>query len=529
MGIQNQGELAGKKIATYQSTLNNVRHEDLTTYLRKFELCSALKFIGDLAYKNIFLDIQTVNINGVPIRNSILAYIAMLLIIWSNDYRSKKMTTSELRHSIDLYFGLPDPFKNEETNIISLLTRYGFSQFDYDRDVRTHQFSRTLIIYRDLWKDYNSEQIDIEAKIIEITGFDIEQTLTLGQYFFAGSREGYFHKIEDTSIFPDYLRQLTNSENQTRFLEWLSCSYTDFRHIYTEQTTSLPSDEYEKSRFNPLINKPAIKIDRNVNQGDAQIYVVPIPRLIYEKVTNGLYYTLTQSFSNTHGNKFRAAFGNVFQQYVGLILRNAISDDLIQEEFRYRSDSNPKDTPDWIFRQGNTAILIEVKQSCLYLDAKQWGNIDKIKTNLKKTIGAGVKQLFQFKEDIDSNIYENLNDFLPLERIEFMIVTFDRAYFLNSFVREIIRELYPDIPSNFHWHTINIDEFETFVSLAGFDLFETLQKKRLNTELDKIDFHEYCAQEFQEQDFSNPFLTSIYEDWTLKVGLGENLDKNRIE
>jgi hypothetical protein len=520
--IQYQGELAGKQIATYRSTSRNVRHEDLTAYLRKFELCSALRFIGDLAYKNIFLDIQTVNINGVPTRDSILAYIAMLLIICSNDYKSKRMATLELIHAIDLYFGLPDPIISEEANIVSLLTRYGFSQFDYDRDVRIHQFSRTLIIYRDLWKDYNNEGIDIETKTIEAIGFDIEQTLTLGQYFFAGSREGYFHKIEDTSIFPDYLRKLTNPENQTKFLEWLSCSYTEFRHIYAEKTALLPSDEYEKSRFNPLINKPAIKIDRNINQGDAQIYVVPIPRLIYEKVTNGLYYSLTQSFSNnSHGNKFRAAFGNVFQQYVGLILRNAISHDLIQEEFRYRSNSNPKDTPDWIFRQGNTAIFIEVKQSCLYLDAKQWGNIDEVKTNLKKTIGAGVKQLFQFKEDIISNNYKNLNIFLPLEKIEFMIVTFDRAYFLNSFVREVIRELYPDIPTDFHWHTINIDEFETFISLAGSDLFEILQKKRLNTESDKIDFHEYCAQEFQERDFSNSFLTSIYKDWSLKVGLGE--------
>jgi hypothetical protein len=41
----------------------------------------------------------------------------------------------------------------------------------------------------------------------------------------------------------------------------------------------------------------------------------------------------------------------------------------------------------------------------------------------------------------------------------------------------------------------------------------------MHEEFDKLDFREYSIQEFQERDFSNPFLMNVYDDWRKKVGV----------
>jgi hypothetical protein len=517
-----QKSLHGKNIDIYHPISGTITVDNLINYLKNFQLCSALKLIGNLSFQNVLewhnecclnWSIQGIQVQ-VPIRDSILAYISMVLISCSNDYRSKIMATDDLCKAIDMYFGLLSSIKSEPNNIDGLLVRLGFSQFDYDRDIRVNQFARTLLIYKYLWEDYNKENINVEQEILRLTGFNVEQTLTLGQFLFAASHGGYFHLVNCSDTKSEYLNKIATLENQVCFAKWLSSSYQEFRDIFSSELR-----EYRTSRFNPLIKKPLLQIERNVNQEQLKTYISPVPRLIYEKITNGLYYELTQAFSNENYNSFRSAFGNVFQEYVGLLLKKTIGENGIVSEFKYGANSNKKDSIDWIVINGRTAIFIEVKQSCLYLSAKQTGDGHEIEKNLNKTIGKAINQLWSFKREVDDGHHDDLNCLSEVKKIEFLIIIFDRTYFLNSFVRDKLKELNPSIPNEFHWHTITIEEFETFLSLAGANLFESLERKRINKEFDALDFREYSIQEFREKDFSNPFLMNVYDDWRKKVGI----------
>src|SRR5581483_4159862 len=98
---------------------------------------------------------------------------------------------------------------------------------------------------------------------------------------------------------------------------------------------------------------------------------LPIPILLHEKVTRGLYFIVGDHFRVLNDNSFRIAFGQVFQAYIGKLLKEFINNALIIPEIKYgRSE---KSTIDWIIKDNKRAIFIEVKESCLFLRAKTIG------------------------------------------------------------------------------------------------------------------------------------------------------------
>ena len=84
-------------------------------FLRKFQLHEALRLIGSLSYQWFFTQKQSVGeVRGVPVSDSLLAYLAMRLIESSNDYRSVNMAEADILRAADMYWGLPDPLEVEE-------------------------------------------------------------------------------------------------------------------------------------------------------------------------------------------------------------------------------------------------------------------------------------------------------------------------------------------------------------------------------------------------------------------------------
>ena len=71
-----------------------------------------------------------------------------------------------------------------------------------------------------------------------------------------------------------------------------------------------------------------------------------------------------------------------------MLLQKAVGESNVQQEWRYGSKKNGKAAPDWFVIQNGTALLIEVKQSGLYLPAKKWGQLDEIQKDLTRNIGA---------------------------------------------------------------------------------------------------------------------------------------------
>lgn len=76
-------------------------------------------------------------------------------------------------------------------------------------------------------------------------------------------------------------------------------------------------------------------------------------------------------------------------------------------------------------------ILIEVKQSSIFLESKINCKISDIKKDLEKTLAKGVRQLKKTKTDILSKKYKELSKFEHINQFQYVIVTNDRFYYSN--------------------------------------------------------------------------------------------------
>ena len=310
------------------------------------------------------------------------------------------------------------------------------------------------------------------------------------------------------------VRAWFREERQQSFVNWLTTDYRAFRLQSRDGLAKIPSPEYEKQRFNPLLRYPILKPDRNPLPGAPQVYIDPIPRLVHERVTRGLYFELSDHFKGAgKRNPFRGSFGYVFQEYVGELLKDALSESLVVGEFKYKAGKEGKLTPDWMVIEADHCLLIEVKQSGLYLEAKMWGEIETVKQDLVKSVGAGVKQLWNFEEAVRSGRHSELAVLSGIKEFDRVIVSYDHIYFSNSIVRDRIHERFVEdatpIPANYHWHVISIDELEGVLGMHGPRFFRLLKEKQLNKEDDRMDFGDYLGRYYPDRDPTNPYLDQI--------------------
>ena len=85
--------------------------------------------------------------------------------------------------------------------------------------------------------------------------------------------------------------------------------------------------------------------------------VCPLPTLLFWRITGGLYYELLSD------PRFAQAFGDSFQEFVGLVIERACPEKglrLIAEQ-RYGTKKAPKASVDWIVSDDGSAMFVECK------------------------------------------------------------------------------------------------------------------------------------------------------------------------
>lgn len=491
---------------------------DIEDFLKRFQLHEALKLVGAISHAWFLKQEQPdVLVHGVPISDCVLAYVAMRLIESANDYRKYVMSFNDLLKVADMYWGLPDPIETEEgQNPDSCLMRVVSNQFDYQRPLR-NLLQRTFAIYRDLWPRVQNV-LPVRNTIESISGLDIEELLVLCFAFTNRASNGFFRLYPENLTTDRRISHIFTQEKQQRFVDWISRNYREFREQSKAELKKVPAPSYEKYRLNPLVKLPAIRTDRNPKPGEPPVYLVPIPRLLVERVTRGLYFELSDHFMGPDkGNPFRTSFGLVFQEYVGELLREAFGKASVLPELKYGKGKQKVDSTDWFVLKENRCILIEAKQSSIYLNAKSWGDLEAIRDDLSKTVGKGVKQLWRTEQALRSNAFKEFGHLSHVKEFERLVVTHDRPYFTNSILRDQVRERFRQegakVPDDYHWHLITIDELEDVLGMRDFTLFDVLKAKRLDPIDDTADFNEYLREKYNDKYAPNPYLERIHQEF----------------
>ena len=522
--------LKGCNLLSYKPKCGEITLKDYEKVIKKYHTNTALGLIGTISWRLIRQQEKLLlgkqfgsrKYHDTPIIDSALSFMSLKLIECSNDYNRKDLTIEDLVKLCDMWFGLKnhvESMTDDETNFI----RFSTNQFEYQRELR-NCLGRTITLYKNLWlkvKIDNNDNIDIENKLLEKVGLTLYEIFGLGYFFFSRSSKGFISIVSEDFLreqFPNVDQQLFAETKQERFLKLISCTYQQFRAKLHKE--NIPKSSYEIFRFNPLIEFPIIEPNIAIFSDSFPVYLTPIPRLIHDRFTRGLYYIFSEIYKKPKHNKFRENFGHVFEEYIGLQLNQNIRNADVIPEFKYGKDNSK--SPDFIILKGDKAVYIEVKASGLHKDAKLWGDLRKIKRNLNDNIAHGVNQMWKFERNIELMDDKKLSFLRNMKSVERLIVTHDRSYFANSIiknlVRDVLREEYTEVDDLYHWHVISVEELEYALGAVGDHFFDFLKEKRCGIEGDKMDFRDYFPKHFARDEFSNPFLDKVNRDFFKEMG-----------
>lgn len=544
-----QALVAGKRIFLTSGEGGTTTVPELRALLRRYPTREMLRAIGQAAAQ---VERNPPNIIGllegdVPVPLAGLPYLALLSIEESNDVadplwgyaglvcnRHGQLVSAQmipgggvdgaaLGQAIRMFHNLRDPISSStgsDSKAFEFMVRTSHAQFAI-QGALNQLIPRTVLIYRDIWpRVEKARRVSPLDDLEKITGgLDLGQALLFAMAWWGSVDQGYFRPYTASQLDEAKRKEILNDEAQQKALAWLSASYSEIREAAKKHSEEhVPPDErYDRYRFNPLLDRPIVRPDIQPDPKNGLVYMLPCPRLLYYRVTSGLYHDLlNHHMAQGVRNPFKEAFGHVFQEYVGVLLREALGTDSVLPEWQYGTAKQARDTPDWIVLEGNRAVVIEVKQSGHFLPSKMWGHLDDLRDELKKTAGRAAEQLRVFQEALGGSApgLERLRDVVSVERV---LVTYDFLSWSNWIIREEAQSV-AGVAADFHFHIAHIDEFERLLgACTDRSLFDLLQQKRTGEgDQDIMDFSEW-THDYIGENVSNPFLEAkvreVMSEW----------------
>lgn len=369
----------------------------LRLHLSQFNLAWLLRFFG--AYNGSLGVEARGQVNGVVVSQHALAYLALASLEAASDDVVTVPGTEDLARAVQLFDGLPEmtPEGEETDGVLEYLLRKAYAEFAGNDDLH-NMIARTWCLYELLWpRVQKADAIDVAAAIRAETGLNLRQLMLFGLTYSVRSKSGFWepYSLEGIQMLPQDLG-IGDAEHQS-FLRMVTATCAEIRELAEH---AVRGRDFEQYVLSPFLLKPVVRPDRPPETGAEEVRLVPVPRYLALRVTQGLYHMLS-SANNRGGkaNQFRASFGHVFEAYVGELLRAGSGSAVVLPERRYGSKEG-KMSPDWLVLAGTKLLVVEVKQSALTLGAKVGGGLRTISEDLRKTLTKGAQQLTTFSDDL---------------------------------------------------------------------------------------------------------------------------------
>ncbi len=120
----------------------------------------------------------------------------------------------------------------------------------------------------------------------------------------------------------------------------------------------------------------------------------PIPDLVVERCTNGLYYDLVDN-----DGRLRDLIGKRFESYCSLLLTSLLSDLKVAGEYKYGRDSI--DSPDLFLTRGDeTVAIVECKAKKASIAVKLGEEPDLIESSALDELAKGAFQIWRFRSHV---------------------------------------------------------------------------------------------------------------------------------
>ena len=531
-GDSDIGELKNKAEGT-------VTEEELKAVLKRYNLRDGLIVLGKASnfvnnYKGegaigraAFRDPKT----GVFVTQFGLAYLANALITsGANDYKAKHLGNQQnillLSNIYSNCLVSPEIKKDknapvQKKDLTSMLVRMYAEQFEYQFNA-VLLIARTIVIYSDLVNKVLPSRFEKFTTI-----FERETRLTIEEYFFLSvaawacvQKTATFRKEALTEARIPSMQSVLTDEKVSSFLNILTADYKTFRAEDQKANTSLDS-VFTKFRFNPLLLYPIIKADRI----EIDPYIVPNTLAFAKKAFGGLYWWFHRYFkAKGIWHDFRNYYGELFEQYVGLILRKMYGEVNVHPEITYKTGK----FIDWWVERDGKIYLFEAKAYQFALTTKQTGDLDILIKEVKSKIVQTIEQVYRRIQDIPK--YNELAVFRGKQLIP-VIIFMEIPLASGNLYKEIVDEELEKLEQsglkgvkNAKIHFLNIEELELYGGAVDkISLEEAFSRYEHNT---KDGFLSVIGKEVGKP-LMNKYLGDVYYDfWKRMTGRDTKIKEN---
>lgn len=455
----------------------SVTEEELKLILKRYNLRDGLIILGRASNfvhnytgegaigRAAFRDPKT----GVFVTQFGLAYLATaLLTSGSNDYKSKNLGNQQnlllLSNIYSNCLVFPEIKKDKDVpfqkkDLMQMLVRMYAEQFEYQFNALL-LIARTIVIFTDLADKVLPSRFEKFSTI-----FERETGLTFEEYFFLSmavwacvQKTATFRKEALTTAQIPSMQGVLTDEKVSNFLNILSADYKKFREEDQKVNANL-DPVFTKFRFNPLLVYPIIKADRM----EIDPYIVPSTLAFVKKAFGGLYWWFHCYFeANGIWHDFRNYYGALFEQYVGLILKQMYGETNVHPEISYKVGK----FIDWWVERDGKIYLFESKAYQFALTTKQTGDLELLIKEVKSKIVQTIEQVYKRMQDIPK--YDELSVFRGKQLIP-VIVFLEIPLASRNLYKEIVDEELQKLEQSgltgikdAKIHFLNIEELELY-------------------------------------------------------------------
>lgn len=491
--MEHIGSIFGKRIFLNEEIIK-CDEKTVIKFVSNLSTLNLMKSIADLL-PSLEVDSENANYNGVPINTYLLILLSKYVVLYSNNNTYEAISCHTLSELLRMGHGLVEKeILEPDKSFVACMLRYSYRHFPFQVNLLS-VIARYYYLYVILWSNIVPD-MDIMNDIKTITGIPYRELLYF-THAFSGSRESYFRPYNEELLadFSDKTGLSFSGVTQKRFLDWASCDIVKAR-------------EYDGT-VNLFHKYPIYKCDNTQYTLD-NVYINVSKHLLHDKATIGMFYDLSELHAKPGtANKFRESFGHVFQEYVGIVLRQSFKTWNVEPEITF---SKSMKTVDWFVWKDNKAILIEVKSNPLSYKSKYEGNIAAAKIDVQRTIGKAYSQLEKTIDNIENRIYPEMYKYSSITEYQTVVVTVEPLYYAKAIAGKLLdSKMYTRFEQH---HIIGIDDFEYICHCQSNSesLYELLKEKNTDEEKRYMDFSEYTYYVYPDIQEHIPFHSTLYKD-----------------
>lgn len=403
-----------------------------------------------------------------------IEYISNLLLIsGANEYKSLSLADkSNVIGIFSIYFNqIIRPKKVE--NLASLLVPMSLQQFSSQKDFHD-VFTRQIVIFQEIHSELSCEdKMDLINILKEKTGLTIEGYFKLSFFIFAKIlSDPYFKQETFTEGELSRNAELLSEGKINLILACLAATPEEIR-ILDGKYNNRMSEEHTLSRYNPLWEKPIVRLARNS-------YVVPSVSSYVKGAFKGIYWL----FENTDRSAFRKYFGSLFENYVGRVLKDIYGEKKVYPGVKYGTKKDSREFYDWIVELPDSYILIEAKGYQFPLPTLQTGKPSLVEKEVSEKIVETIRQMFDRKQDIER--YDELRHFKK-KKITCVAIFYDIPFVSTNMYDASIKSALHNMEKDksgicdFEYILLDIEEIEQYSYVKDYIDIEGLVRRSKET------------------------------------------------